>query len=127
MSQSEVNLNLHPKQADAFGSLATEILYGGAAGGGKSHLMRAAAVIWCASIPGLQVYLFRRIKEDLHKNHVEGPNGLRVMLAPWVESGLVQILEDEVRFWNGAKIWLCHCKDEKHRFKYLGADTCSFD
>jgi len=84
--------------------------------------MRAAAVIWCASIPGLQVYLFRRIKEDLHKNHVEGPSGLRVMLAPWAEAGLVQILEDEVRFWNGAKIWLCHCKDEKHRFKYLGAE-----
>lgn len=123
MSQSAtIDLKLHKKQAFAFNSKATEILYGGAAGGGKSHLMRVAAVIWCSSIPGLQVYLFRRIEGDLKKNHIEGPNGFREMLSPWINSGLVKILDDEIRFWNGAKIWLCHCKDEKHRYKYLGAE-----
>lgn len=122
MSQSEINLTLHPKQGEALQSLATEILYGGAAGGGKSHLMRVAAVLWCAAIPGLQVYLFRRIKEDLIKNHIEGPKGMRMLLAKWVLDGLVTILEEEIRFWNGSKIYLCHCKDEKHRFKYLGAE-----
>ena len=71
-----LNLHLHPKQWGAFLSSATEILYGGAAGGGKSFLMRVAAIVWCAAIPGLQVYLFRRIREDLIKNHVEGPKGL---------------------------------------------------
>lgn len=119
---AEVNLALHPRQGEAFRSQATEILYGGAAGGGKSHLMRAAAIIWCTAIPGLQVYLFRRISEDLVKNHIEGPQGLRAVLAPWVLAGLVQIVEDEIRFWNGSKIYLCHCKDEKDRFKYLGAE-----
>jgi hypothetical protein len=34
---------LHPNRLAAFRSKATEILYGGAAGGRKSHLMRAAA------------------------------------------------------------------------------------
>jgi hypothetical protein len=58
--------------------------YGGAAGGGKSHLMRIAAIIWCAMIGGLQVYLFRRIRDDLVKNHMEGPKGFRALLAPWV-------------------------------------------
>ncbi len=52
-----LNLNLHAKQGEAFLSRATEILYGGAAGGGKSHLMRVAAIAWCAAVPGLQVYL----------------------------------------------------------------------
>ena len=33
-----------------------------------------------------------------------------------------RIVEDEIRFWNGSKIYLCHCKDEKDRFKYLGAE-----
>ena len=123
MSQSPaVDLNLHPKQGEAFTSRATEILYGGAAGGGKSHLMRAAAIIWCATIPGLQVYLFRRISEDLIKNHIEGPKGFRALLGPWVSAGFAVIVEDEIRFWNGAKIYLCHCKDEKDRFKYLGAE-----
>lgn len=117
-----LDFSLHQKQGLAFRSPATEILYGGAAGGGKSHLMRVAAVTWCALIAGLQVYLFRRISEDLVKNHIEGPKGLRAMLAPWVLAGLVSIVEDEIRFWNGSKIYLCHCKDEKDRFKYLGAE-----
>ncbi len=121
-SPLELNLNLHPQQGIAFLSQATEILYGGAAGGGKSFLFRVAAIMWCITIPGLQVYLFRRIKEDLHKNHVEGPKGFNSLLAGWVNSGLVKIIEDEIEFWNGSKIYLCHCKDEKHRFKYLGAE-----
>lgn len=44
------------------------------------------------------------------------------MLVPWTTSKLVTIVEDEIRFWNGSKIYLCHCKDEKDRFKYLGSE-----
>ncbi len=117
-----LDLDLHPKQLTAFNSAATEILYGGAAGGGKSHLMRIAAIIWCSAIPGLQVYLFRRIRDDLVKNHMEGPKGFRALLAGWVACGFCTIVEDEIRFWNGSKIYLCHCKDEKDRFKYQGAE-----
>lgn len=119
---SQIDLRLHAKQGVALETVATEVLYGGAAGGGKSHLMRAAAIIWCSMIPGLQVYLFRRLRDDLVKNHIEGPNGFRALLAPWVRDGLCEMVEDEIRFWNGAKIYLCHCKDEKDRFKYLGAE-----
>jgi hypothetical protein len=123
MSRSaEINLNLHHKLEIALDTDATEVLYGGAAGGGKSHLMRVAAILWCAAIPGLQVYLFRRIRDDLVKNHMEGPKGFRSILGPWVLSGLVRIVDDEIRFWNGAKIYLCHCKDEKDIYKYQGAE-----
>lgn len=121
-SAHAIRISLHPRQWDAFLSEATEILYGGAAGGGKSHLMRQAAIAWCSQIEGLQVYLFRRIRDDLIKNHMEGPQGFRALLAGWVECGFVKIVEDEIRFWNGSKIYLCHCKDEKDRFKYQGAE-----
>jgi len=84
--------------------------------------MRIAAIVWCTAIPGLQVYLFRRIRDDLNKNHMEGPKGFRAMLAGWVAQGWCTIVEDEIRFWNGAKIYLCHCKDEKDIYKYQGAE-----
>jgi hypothetical protein len=122
VQQNEILCTLHEKQSMAFESKATEILFGGAVGGGKSHTVRVAAIAWASSIPGLQVYIFRRLRDDLLKNHVEGPQGLRVMLQPWVEHGHAEIVGDEIRFWNGSKIFLCHCKDEKDRFKYLGAE-----
>lgn len=118
---SELNFTLHPKQSIAFNSDATEILYGGAAGSAKSHLFRVAAMAWCIAIPGLQVYLFRRIREDLIKNHMEGPTGFRMMLSSWIGVEC-DIVDDEIRFYNGSRIYLCHCKDEKDRFKYQGAE-----
>ena len=121
-SPGTLDLKLHPKQWVAFETPATELLYGGSAGGGKSHLMRIAAIVWCAAIAGLQVYLFRRIREDLVKNHMEGPKGLRATLAGWKNSGWCDIVEDEIRFWNGSRIYLCHCKDEKDIYKYQGAE-----
>lgn len=117
-----LDVHLHPKQQIAFDTLATEVLYGGAAGGGKSHLMRVAAIAWCMAIPGLQVYIFRRVYVDLIKNHMEGPKGFRALLAPWVNRGLCKIVDEEIRFPNGSKIYLCHCKDPKDVYKYQGAE-----
>ena len=119
-----VDLVLHEKQAVALRSQATEILYGGAAGGGKSHLMRTAAILWCSVIPGLQVYLFRRTFPDLWKNHMEGPGSFIEMLSDWMEERWCDIHhgKHEISFWNGSKIFLCHCQHEKDRFNYQGAD-----
>lgn len=83
--------------------------------------MRVAAIAWALEIPGLQIYLFRRIREDLIKNHLEGPTGFRSILAPWLDK-YVNIVDDEIRFNNGSKIYLCHCKDEKDKYKYYGIE-----
>jgi len=115
---------LHDQQGEAFDSMATEILYGGAAGGGKSHLMRIAAILWCLLIPGLQVYLFRRTFPDLWKNHMEGPSSFQALLSPLVKVKQVSInLSDNfITFPNGSKIFLCHCQHEKNVYNYQGAE-----
>ncbi|MBA3712440.1 MAG: terminase [Pyrinomonadaceae bacterium] len=119
-----MDLELHHKQGVAFLSKATEILYGGAAGGGKSHLMRVAALCWCVAVPGLQVYLFRRTRPELLKNHMEGPTGFPALLAKWIQSRLVKINYSEltIEFKNGSKIFLCHCQYKKDLSNYQGTE-----
>ena len=119
-----MTINLHPKQCIAFESKAREILYGGAAGGGKSHLMRVIAIALCMQVKGIQVYIFRRLSDDLYKNHMEGAGGFFALLAEMFESHYASYNASKnfIKFWNGAKIHLCHCQYEKDRFKYQGAE-----
>lgn len=119
-----LNLALHTKQGVAFQSRATEILYGGAAGGGKSHLFRVASIAWCVAIPGLQVYLFRRTYPDLMDNHMTGPSSFPALLAPFVERGMAKINwgKLDIEFANGSRIHLRHCQYPKDVYKYQGAE-----
>jgi hypothetical protein len=119
-----MEFNLHLKQSQCFLSEATEILYGGAAGGGKSHCMRTMAIAYCLYIPNIQVYLFRRKTEDLKKNHLYGKNGFLSTLSPLINKKKVKINEStgKIAFWNGAMIHLCHCQHEKDVFNYQGAE-----
>ena len=86
--------------------------------------MRSAAISWCYAIPGLQVYIFRRISGDLIKNHMEGPSSFPVLLSEWVEKKWVKIdgSDNTIEFWNGSKIFLNHCQYEKDKYKYQGAE-----
>jgi hypothetical protein len=117
-------MELQPKQTRAFLSRATELLYGGAAGGGKSHLMRTAAIAWCRAIPGLQVYIFRRTYPDLWANHMQGPTSFLELLAPFARDGSVRINLSEacIKFGNGSSILLRHCQYPKDVLNYQGAE-----
>lgn len=86
--------------------------------------MRVSAIAWCTEVPSLQVYIFRRLSDDLAKNHMEGPTGFPSLLSEWVDAGHVKInySKNQIEFWNGAKIHLCHCQYEKDVFKYQGAE-----
>lgn len=117
-----LDLTLHPKQMLALTSSANEILYGGAAAGGKSHYIRAASIIWALQVAGLQIYIFRRHHNDLTLNHMSGPTSFPVLLADLVASRYVRIVKGRIFFGNGSTIHLCHCQHEQDVYKYYGAE-----
>ncbi len=107
----------HPKQVLFHRSPGNELLYGGAAGPGKSHALRHEGFTWCMRIPGLHVYLFRRTHPDLEKNHIlpslnEFPSRL----------GTYKSHNKRWEFRNGSMLHFCHCQYEKDVFHYQGAE-----
>lgn len=106
-----------PKQAMLHRCGANEILYGGAAGPGKSHALRQEGLKWATKIPGLQVYLFRRTYTELEKNHIlpslhDFPHGL----------GRYRDQKKRWEFPNGSIIHMSHSQHEKDIFQYQGAE-----
>lgn len=128
----EINLDfdLWPKQVEAIESFAQELLYGGAAGGGKSHVERVESIKKCMEVPGLQYFLFRRNFQDLIKSYVEGPTGYQAMLGPLIHDPDVkdaEIVAKEIRFpfvklkdgtMAQSKIYLCHCQHDKNVLQF---------
>ena len=119
-----VEFKLYRKQQRALMSTAQEILYGGAAGSGKSYMMRVLAIILCMEIPNVKVFLFRRMYKELYINHVFSPDGFLVMMKPFIDSGEVVFNKSDgvFNFWNGAQIYLCHAQHENDINGYLGAE-----
>jgi len=119
-----VEVNLEPKQTEAYLTDATEVLYGGAAGGGKSFYLRISAIRWCLEVPGIQVYLFRRTLTDLRDNHLRGPTSFFVMLDKGIQSKQVKYrsVENEFEFPQGSILHLCYCDSENDVEKYRGAE-----
>ena len=113
MTSIELDLGLHPRQLQAFESDATEILFGGASEGGKSHFARCFLIIWCLKIPNLQCVLIRKKYADILNNHLEGRTGFRNLLAPLTQLKQVDITQNEIRFFNGSRIIFQHCQDER--------------
>ena len=109
---------------EAFTSKGTEILFGGAAGGGKSFFIRGLAMSMAYDCPGIQIYLFRRAFPDLEKNHIHGENGLLSMMNDWFKTGFVTYNASKhiFNFANGSTIFLCHLGSKRDLQNYQGAE-----
>ena len=124
-SSDTLNLSLYPKQRMCHDSQATEILYGGAAGGGKSHFIRVEAIFYATEIPGIQIYIFRRTFPELTRNYLEGPSSFHAMLRPLTSKKEVNFNQKpfpSFRFSNGSAIHLCHCQRDYDVLAYQGAE-----
>lgn len=99
-----------------------EILYGGAAGGGKSVFQLAAALQF-VDIPGYSAILFRKTYADLSL-----PGALISMskewLMPFVETGEVKWSEKEKKytFPSGATLSFGYLESDNDCYRYQGAE-----
>ena len=115
-----VSLSYKPsmKQAMFHASTADEVLYGGAAGGGKSY-----AICWDAFIRGMKwpnthAYLFRRTFPELEQTLVQN------MLSIVPKSlGKYTASTHEMKLINGSVLHFCHLQNEgEGLLKYQGAE-----
>lgn len=104
---------LHSTVRDEHGEVVKQILYGGAAGGGKSHSMRWDAYSACLGNPGLDAYLFRRTRVELENTHIKR---LRQDLPE--ELGRYNETKNRWEFPNGAFLNFCYAEHEKDVEKY---------
>ena len=104
-----VNLEYNPtqKQRVFHESTADRILYGGAAGGGKSYAMCWDAFLRCLQWPGTYAYMFRRTFPMLEGTLIK--NMLKI-----VPKSLGKYVGDkhEYRLINGSVIKFCYCDNE---------------
>lgn len=96
---------------------ATELGYGGARGGGKSHWMLAQMVDDCLRYPGLKCLLLRKVGKSL----AEGFDDLRIKILARVPHEYPRS-EGVLIFPNGSRIRLGHFQNESDIDKYLGLE-----
>jgi hypothetical protein len=119
MPQKELILPYSPseKQTLLHTTAVDLILYGGAAGGGKSHGIRWDLIGWCLQVPGLDTFLFRRTLGELEDNHIRK---IQRELPP--ELGRYNDGKKRFEFYNGSGLNFCYCEREDDVKRYQGAE-----
>lgn len=99
-------------------SVADEVLYGGAAGGGKSYALCWDAFMRCAQYDNTHAYMFRRTYPELEMTLISTMQ----QIVP-KEAGTYNAGAHEMRLINGSIIHFCHLQNEgEGLLKYQGAE-----
>ena len=119
-----MELEVTPRQRDFMQAKADEVLFGGAAGGGKSYAQLIDALVYALRYPGSRQLLLRRTYPDLERSLVREhlkffPKG----------SYRYSASSHRGQFDNGSVLEFGFCDHEKDVYRYQGAeyDTIRFD
>lgn len=108
-----------PRQMLLHNAKARQIIFGGAAGGGKSHACRWDLIRLALRNPGFQGYLFRRTRKMLESTHIRP---IKRDLAPYPSLGKYNQQRNAFEFTNGSVIYMCYCDTEDDVFGYLSEE-----
>lgn len=103
------------KQAMFLAAKAMNVGYGGARGGGKSHIMRDKAKRLCLHYPGIRVLIVRRTMPELRENHIN-------ILKGEIPKEIARYNQQErTMYWfNGSTIKFDYCDNEGHTSHFQG-------
>ncbi len=107
-------------------STCRQIIYGGAAGGGKSHACRWDLIRLALRNPGFQGYLFRRTRKMLLGTHIRP---LKRVLSKFPLLGRYSDQRAVFEFFNGSVLYMCYCDTDDDVFNYLSEEmhACLLD
>ncbi len=106
-----------PKQRVFHQSTAKEVLYGGAAGGGKSRAIVQDAYARCMAYPGTMAYLFRRTFKELEQTLIKEAQAVIPDEVSRYNSG-----HHLFAFANGSMMVFSYCDAEADVYKYQGVE-----
>jgi hypothetical protein len=132
---TEVFYEPHPQQLKFHTDPAPYRLFGGAAGGGKSHAIRMEAYMRCLQIPGYRVLLLRRVLPELKSTHLrELPMELTKLLGLGQRGSpsfkdVYRATDYTVTWPNGSILQFGSCDNDDSVTKYLSTeyDAAYFD
>lgn len=110
----------NPAQARAHGFEVDELLYGGAAGGGKTDYLIAEVLAVLLEFPGTNAAIFRRTVPQLLEL-----GGIAYRLLDRIPQPAVASYNANQHVWtfrNGSKLKLAHCQRDADVTKYQGAE-----
>lgn len=106
-----------PKQAAFHATSANEVLYGGAAGGGKTKALIMDAFFRTLQHPGTTAVIFRRTYQELEDTDIK-----EAMSSYPSEVAKYNAGRHEFKMVNGSRILFRHCEHEEDRFRYSGIE-----